>query len=130
MGNTTKGNVLMIAPQFKDLEGFNDLYALVAADVAESITTKIYGSQQERAQRYMIAHLITLSGVFLSSNGTQAAGPITADKSGDISVSYGAMRSFAGDPQRLDETVYGRVFMTIRVRTIPNIRTITPNGIG
>ena len=127
MGDTTKANVLLLAPELKDKAGFDDLYELLAADVRAEITEAIYGSQQERAQRYMVAHLATLSGV--SSSNADAVGPLVTEKVGDVSKTYGLVQ-WAGGVERLDETRYGRVFMTIRKATVMSFRTFKPGGLG
>ena len=127
MGDTTKANVLLLAPELKDKLGFDDLYELLAADVRAMVTAAIYGTQQERAQRYMVAHLATLSGV--SSVPPNAAGPVEVEKVGDVWVTYKASAVTDG-VTRLDETRYGRVFTTIRKSTVMNFRTFGPGGIS
>ena len=128
MGDTTKANVLLLAPELKDKAGFDDLYELLAADVRAEITEAIYGSQQERAQRYMVAHLATLSGVSLSVP-PNAAGPIEVQKVGDVWATYKASAITDG-VTRLDETRYGRIFTTINKATVMSFRTFKPGGTG
>lgn len=121
MGNTTKANVLLIAPELAVVT--DDLFNLVLADVALDITSGIYGARQERAQRYLVAHVLTLSGVI--STSSKIAGPTTAEKVGDVSTSSWALN--LRDTNRYDETIYGRTFNLIRKSCIVKFRHIGPS---
>ena len=120
MANTTKEKVLLIAPEL--VTASDELIALILEDVAQSVSAAIFGTKQERAQRYLAAHLLTLSGAISSNAGK--AGPVTAEKVGDVSTSYWMLN--LKDTNRYDETVYGRQYMAIRKSCIVKFRTILP----
>ena len=59
MADTSKANVLIVAPELSTVA--EAVWTLILADVATEITTSmISGSYQERAQRYLVAHLLTI----------------------------------------------------------------------
>lgn len=59
MADTSKANVLIIAPELSTVA--STVWDQILADVKLEITTTfISGSYQERAQRYLVAHLLTI----------------------------------------------------------------------
>jgi len=121
MGNTNKDLVLVIAPELANITN-NLLWDTILDDVANDVTVSVFGTKQERAQRYLAAHLLTLSNPD-SNRNPLASGPITSEKTGPLSVSYGSISKTDGE---LDSTNYGREFMRIRKGCIIGIRTIIP----
>ena len=86
MSNTTRANVLAIAPELST--GItDDQWTLILSDVADEITISIFKSRQEIAQRYLAAHKLTL----VKTGGSGEAfsvGSISSKSVGDVSVSY------------------------------------------
>jgi hypothetical protein len=108
MANTNRDKVKLIAPE---LCGIPDaLFTLILADVAVEVGT-IFGRNQEKAQRYLAAHCLTLSNPGLVGRDPNVAGSISEKKTGDESVSYG---DGIKDPTRYDTTSYGRVFESLK----------------
>lgn len=121
MGNTTKDLVLIIAPELANITN-NLLWDTILDDVASDVTASVFGIKQERAQRYLAAHLLTLSNPDSNINPL-ASGPITSERTGPLAVSYGSISNINGE---LDSTNYGREFIRIRKGCIVGIRTIIP----
>jgi hypothetical protein len=123
MSDTTAKNVELIAPELAVFMCQNgDLVTLILEDVAGQISSSKYGAKEERAQRYLAAHFISLA--YSSSQGAGGSGPVEMEKVGDVQVKYG-VNSFS-DASRYDETPYGRTYMTIRRGCIGAFRTVTP----
>ena len=123
MSDTTAENVTLIAPELADFICGNDnLVDLILEDVAGQITSAIYGSKQERAQRYLAAHFLSLA--YSSSEGIGGSGPIEMEKVGDVQRKFG-VNSFS-DASRYDETPYGRTYMTIKRGCITPFMTVAP----
>lgn len=126
MGDTTTDNIKAIAPElvtFIDANA-NSIVDLILADVADQITSSTYGSKQERAQRYLAAHLLKLAQ--LASIGSSGSGPVEMEKVGDVQTKYGNSSSTLNDGNRYDETPYGRTYMTIRRGCIGAFMTVKP----
>jgi hypothetical protein len=123
MSDTTAKNIELIAPELETFICQNgDLVALILEDVAGQISSATYGSKQERAQRYLAAHLLSLA--YTASQGAGGSGPVVSEKVGDVEVKYGA-NNFT-DKSRYDETPYGRTYMTIRRGCIGAFMTVAP----
>lgn len=125
MGDTTSVNVKLIAPELAIyIDANTALVTLILGDVADQITSSVYGGKQERAQRYLAAHLLSLA--YQSSIGVGGSGPVEIDKVGDVQVKYGSTQNYLIDATRYDETPYGRTYMAIRRGCIGAFRSITP----
>lgn len=121
-------DIKKIAPELITfINANNDIVDLILADVAEQITSTVYGRRREIAQRYLAAHLLTL--INQGANGVSAgtSGPISEEKVGDVQIKY-ASDSFAklSDASRYDETKYGRYYMSIRKGRVFPFKVITP----
>lgn len=98
------------------LEAVSDaLFTLIGEDVDDMVNEDTFVSQIERAQRYLIAHLLKLHSQALGS--IQA---LSSEKVGDISVSYADPMSDEG----LGLTGYGVIYKGIylkqrRIQYIP-----------
>lgn len=121
MANTNKPLVLAIAPELADITD-NLLWDTILNDVADDVTASVFGTKQERAQRYLAAHLLTLSRP--QDRNPHASGPITSEKTGPLAVSYANPK--VNSNGELDSTSYGREFMRIRKGCIVGIRTFIP----
>ena len=121
MGNTTKANILLIAPELSVVG--DDTWTLILADVAAEVSSSIFGTKQEIAQRYLAAHRLTLS---LPSNlrNPNTAGALTSEGTGRVSKSYGK-GSYAGQ-DRNDETSYGRMYNQIKRSRSIGFKVIYP----
>ena len=130
MADTTEANIVLIAPELKDfieLEANNDLVALILEDVAAQIREAVYGTKQERAQRYLAAHLLTLIKQGEDGASSGASGPVEKEKVGDVEIKYSnAVLSNLSDMTRYDETKYGRVYMIIRKGCVLAFKVYTP----
>ena len=123
MSDTTSQNVKLIAPELGEFICGNDnLVDLILEDVAGQITSAKYGSKEERAQRYLAAHFLSLAKQ--AGGGVGGSGPVESEKVGDVQVKYG--KADFTDKSRYDETSYGRTYMTIRRGCIGAFMTIAP----
>lgn len=101
--------VIDIAPELAD-EDSSRIYRFIEF-AALSVNETIWGSKYDLGVAVMAAHLLTMAG----RGGT--GGPVTSEKVGDLSRSYGQM----GDKDSLMATSYGQWFVQLR-KTLP----ITP----
>ncbi len=123
MSDTTADNVALIAPELAEFICGNDnLVDLILEDVAGQITSAKYGSKEERAQRYLAAHFLSLA--FNASIGVGGSGAVESEKVGDVEYKYGS-NNFA-DASRYDETPYGRTYISIRRGCIGAFMTVAP----
>ena len=118
MANTTWANVEIIAPELSTVPVAAQ--NLFLADVALEITLAVWADVQEKAQRYLVAHLSTL---YLQKSKSNVGG-ISGKTVGEVSISFskGTLKS----ESRLDETSYGREFMRMLNNTSVAFRFITP----
>ena len=130
MSDTTTENIEAIAPELKDFIGDScnkDLVELILEDVVAQIREAVYGSKQERAQRYLAAHLLTLIKQGSDGANSGASGPVEKEKVGDVEIKYStAVVSNLSDVNRYDETKYGRVYMIIRKGCALAFKVYTP----
>ena len=85
MADTTKANVILIAPELSTAS--DDLFTLIIADAALSISTDIVPeAYQEIIQRYLVAHKVTESSGGTGSGAT--GGPVKREKVGDVEREY------------------------------------------
>jgi len=110
MADTTKANVLLIAP---DLSVVDDtIWTIILADVATQIPTTAICSEdmQEPLQRYLVAHTMTVAtGI---GAGGSISGNLERERVGDIEVEYGGASTVTG----LDKTKYGLEFQRMWFR--------------
>lgn len=118
MSATTQANILLIAPEFSSVAA--EIWTLILADVAAEISSSVYGTSQERAQRYLAAHYLAI----INSGGNQNAGAVISETVGQVSKTY-AQGDYV-DKNRLDETGYGRMFNQIRRGRVVGFTVITP----
>jgi hypothetical protein len=125
MSNTTKANVILIAPELST--GVDDaLFDLILADVALEVSSAGYGAKQEQAQRYLAAHYITLSK---GTEGAANSGAVKKEKVGEVEIEYsdGLSSVLSGiKATRYDETKYGRIFKGISRTAILPMKVYTP----
>ena len=114
MADTTKANVLLIAPQFSAVD--DTVWDLILADVKRQVSISIYQDCEEEAQRYLAAHLLSLIDVENTSgvSGT-IAGPIIEIENRHVSIKGGTLADLipANKATRYDLTVYGQRFMQL-----------------
>lgn len=117
MSDTTKENVLAIAPELKSqiqLATFN----MILADVASEVGS-IFGDQQEKAQRYLAAHYLTI----LSQEDPTKA-DVKSERLRDEQVVYNV--SSGKDSTQFDLTTYGKMYKSIRKSAVMAATMITP----
>ena len=124
MGATTADNVSAIAPEMKSfIDGNKCIVDLILSDVSGEVKQGIFGTKQERAQRYLAAHYLTLSNPATSSG---SSGAVKKEKVGDVEVEYTDASQMKGAQVGYAETSYGRVYLQIRRGCIAGIRVYTP----
>lgn len=128
MADTTSDNVKLIAPELATFIGDNgNLVTLILSDVAGQVDSATYRSKQEQAQRYLAAHLLTISEQGSSGASSGAGGPLKREKVGQLEKEYatGSTSGVTG-VSRLDETKYGRIFVDIRKGCVLGFQAVAP----
>lgn len=128
MSDTTAERVKAIAPEltsFIDTD-LNGIVGIILEDVQLQVTNAVYGEKEERAQRYLAAHLLTLSRQGTDGASSGASGPLKRVKVGMEEREYAISGSDFSDLSRLDETSYGRVFVDIRKSCVVGFDVIRP----
>ncbi len=115
MANTTKENVLKIAPELENTS--IALFTLVLDDVSEMIGS-CYGNKQEIAQRYLAAHFLTL----VSPEGQEVGTGITQERLGDEDVSYSRPEKWSS----FNSTKYGIMYEMLAKRSVVTAMFVTP----
>ncbi len=117
MAATTPANVLIIAPELSSVAA--GTWTLILADVAAEVSSSVYGANQERAQRYLAAHYLTL----INSSSKQSSGPVVSETVGQVSKTYAQSSMSKND---YSSTVYGQTFLGIRKGCVVGFTVITP----
>jgi len=129
MANTTQSKVIIIAPELTSLD--SDLWELVLSDVALLVTSGVYGTSQEIAQRYLCAHMLTvlknINGGDGSIDESSFAGATTKEKIDDIEKDYSNLVSDLKNGNRYDTTMYGVQFNIIRKRVLLRYKYYKPD---
>jgi len=128
MSNTTKEKILLIAPELSGITD-QDVWDLFLDDVARTITSARYGTDQERAQRYLCAHLLTLSNSLDSSRNVRATGQVTSLKTGEESINFASSSNSNKKFDPYDSTVYGLEFKKIRSQNVLGFNSYTPGDL-
>lgn len=121
---TTWANVLVIAPELANalsLQGTAAQDLLLNDALNQMGYLSVWGGQLEPAQRYLTAHLATMS----LRRG--AAGPITDVGAGPAKIAYGDLKGKF--PDSLDQTSYGVEFKRLRAQ-VPAFRFAIGSGWG
>ena len=113
MGDTTRENVLCIAPELGDIP--KGTFGLVLADVANEVGS-VFGNKQEQCQRYLAAHYLTLINPDDENKNTSAPGGIKSERLGDERVEYNGSQNLK-DATRYDATTYGQIYESLRKKT-------------
>ena len=125
MGNTTKANVKLIAPELASVA--DDLFDLVLADVALEVSSAGFGAKQEVAQRYLAAHYLTIS--VGTAETSASAGSVKKEKVGEVEIEYSdSLKDILTSikASRFDETKYGRQFESVKRTAILPLSVVTP----
>lgn len=126
MSDTTADIVKLIAPQLKTfIDAEVATVNLILSDVAGEVTQTQYGGKEEKAQRYLAAHALTLIEAGSSGGSSSTSGPLKRVKVGQEEREYSDGSDFLGK-NRLDETVYGREFNRIRSGCILGFQSFRP----
>ena len=99
MADTTKANVLLIAPELSTVT--DATFTLVIADAVLEFGSDEFGDQEEIVQRYYVAHNLTL----LESTGT-GGGAIKKEKVHHVEKEYATVFN----DSELLATKYGAIF--------------------
>ena len=100
MSATTQANVLLIAPELSSITD-SDVWDLILADVASEVSSGVFGAAQERAQRYLAAHYLSLYGASLGA----ATGSLKREKVGNTEKEYAISSTVSTNNTEAD---YGR----------------------
>lgn len=98
---------------------------LILSDVARDVKQSIFGNNQERAQRYLAAHYLTLARND-SDRNPEAGGFLTSTKVGDVTYNYSL--SDLKDANRLDSTPYGRTYNQLCKAHVIPLAVVNPDG--
>lgn len=124
MAATTKDRISAIAPELKDFIADDScVVSIILEDVASEVKQGVFGSKQERAQRYLAAHYLTLSNPATSSG---SSGAVKREKVGDVEKEYTDASQLKGSQVGYSETSYGRTYLQIRRGCIVGFKTYTP----
>lgn len=111
-----RGTISVIAPQFDDLltETMNAAISLAMLQFAASV----WGQLFEAGVANLTAHILTLraKAVLLADAEIAAAGPVAAVKTGNLSVTFGAVgaATATADEVSLRTTSYGLEYLRLR----------------
>lgn len=125
MGNTTKVNVKLIAPELSTVT--DELFDLILADVALEVSSASFGAKQEQAQRYLAAHYLTIS--VGSAESSASSGSVKKEKVGEVEIEYSdSLKDILSSikASRFDETKYGRQFESVKRTAILSFVVVTP----
>jgi hypothetical protein len=120
--DTVQATVEAIAPELVGADPI--LFGIILDDVKIIIKKENWKNNTERAQRYLVAHLMTLSNANNKLKNAGSLGGVESQKVGDVEISYGAID--INDKSRFDETSYGRVFNQIQKQTFPSVFSVKP----
>jgi hypothetical protein len=109
MADTTKANVLLIAPALSAVTD-QAVWDIILADVAEEILETDVCKYQEQIQRYLAAHLMTVATGIGLSGSSAVGGTVTREKVGDLEVEYNGVGTGGG----LETTKYGLEYIRLR----------------
>jgi len=121
MALTTKGNVLLIAPDLSTAD--DNLWDMILADSSNFISASVFGSKSEIAARNWVAHRMTLLAEGALGN---VSGPIIKEKVGDVMREYAKVKQISRSDMDYGRTQYGREFLTIRNSCIAYFKVVIP----
>lgn len=119
----TPDDVALVAPEFKtmaeDVAGGGQAQMESMIDLARTFVNEgVFGTKAKLGISFMTAHMLKELG-YGDGASTDANGPVTSEKVGDLQRSYGQLNlanASVGD-QLLSTTRYGKMFLYLR-RTI------------
>jgi len=130
MANTTKAKVLLIAPELANLtDPLDETWDQILIDVVQDTPSSIYGGFQERAQRYLAAHYLSIIYRTQQGDATNAAGGVVMDKNGDVIKQYASPTKMGKVMSPFEETSYGKQFLEIRKKCTIGFSVVIP-GVG
>lgn len=96
-----------LAPEFAGVDSgrVDRLVAIMTLQVPASV----WGARQDLGIAYLVCHTLKIGA-------NQGSGPITQEKIGDLSRSYGQVNGGKGDPYEL--TSYGQEFKRLRSQLV------------
>lgn len=127
MSNTTKAKILLIAPELAAITN-DETWDLILSDIASEIGSSIYGSDQEKAQRYKAAHHLSLILDTINGGASGAAGGLIMDKNGDVIKQYASPMKLAKIVSPYERTTYGKEFLSIQRRHVVGFAVVTPGA--
>ena len=107
MADTTKANILIIAPELSTVS--DDAFTLIIADAAREFTEDEYGDNEEVVQRWWCAHMLTISNN--PSGSGIGSGPVKRERVDDVEIEYDNNTSGASAELGYNSTRYGRTFL-------------------
>lgn len=115
MGNTTRQKLFLIAPEFKST--LLALINLVLEDVQRMVGSQ-YGNNQEVAQRYLAAHILTI----ISPEGHDVGTGVSKERLGDENVTYLKPDKWS----EFNSTKYGILYLRYAKGSVPTAMFVTP----
>lgn len=122
MAETTLNNVKAIARGDAFIQSLSDtdpLVVLILADVSRTVTEAVFQSDQEAAQRYLAAHLLSLS-----KQPSYGVGALSSESIGGVSQSFHAPLIGASDIKGLSSTQYGLTYARYRAKWVVPARFV------
>lgn len=127
MSNTTKAQILLIAPELNNLTDPSDLiWNQILEDVAGDVGSTAFGTLQEKAQRYKAAHHLSLILETQTGGSSSGTGSLTMDKNGDVLKQYSSPIKANKAMSPYERTTYGKEYLSIRNRCVVGFRGIVP----
>ena len=124
MASTTADKISAIAPELKDFINDNACTVdLILSDVNDEVKQGVFGAKQERAQRYLAAHYLTLSNPATSSG---SSGAVKREKVGEVEKEYSDASKVKGAQVGYSETSYGRTYLQIRRGCLLGFQQVAP----
>ena len=108
---TTKALILTIAPELSSIP--DATINQVISDSALIVSSAVYGSMFELAQRYLCAHLLTLVNQSSSGGINSDLTTNVSEQAGRVSVTRAKSALNIQNATRYDVTKYGVVFMQL-----------------
>jgi len=108
---TTKALILTIAPELSSIP--DATINQVISDSALIVSSAVYGSMFELAQRYLCAHLLTLVNQSSSGGINSDLTTNVSEQAGRVSVTRAKLALNIPNATRYDVTKYGVVFMQL-----------------
>jgi hypothetical protein len=117
MADTTLDKIEIFAPELVSVD--DAVKEMILDDVKLEVSDKVFGNFEEKAQRLLCCHYLTL----YNNSGKNTTGGVNNKSVGGVSVGFDS--GTYTDKNRLDETSYGRQFNELRRKVVWGFRVIS-----